>query len=205
MHEVLGVADTPEEINREVVRRMLAKYSERLPLIAGTVDAVQRITRRWPLGLASSSNRELIERALEASGLASLFCATVSSEEVEHGKPAPDVYLEACRRLGVEPRRAAAVEDSRNGILSARAAGLRVIAIPNAAFPPDAGALAAADVVLDALGALTEAQVTRALAWNPPGEPPLGSPPRTSVPRSVAQVVDVVVAKVSRRPATARR
>jgi HAD superfamily hydrolase (TIGR01509 family) len=154
MHEDLGLAEPPEEINAEVVRRMLARYRERLPLIDGAVEAVGRLAARWPLGLASSSNRELIDLALELSGLDRRFRVTVSSEEVARGKPAPDVYLEAARRLGVDPPEAAAVEDSRSGILSAHAAGMRVIAIPNRHYPPDAETLAQADAVLDSLDRL---------------------------------------------------
>jgi len=154
MHEVVGLSEPPEEINREVVRRMLDGYEELLPLIDGAVDAVRRIGARWPLGLASSSNRELIDRALELSGLAPLFRETVSSEEVARGKPAPDAYLEAARRLGVEPSRCVAVEDSTNGIRSAHAAGMRVIAIPNPAFPPPDEVLALAAVVLESIAAL---------------------------------------------------
>jgi HAD superfamily hydrolase (TIGR01509 family) len=154
MHDVVGLAEPPEEISREVVRRMLDCYSERLPLIDGAIEAVERVAARWPLGLASSSNRELIDRALKVSGLARCFRATVSSEEVERGKPAPDVYLEAARRLSVEPARCAAVEDSASGIRSAHAAGMRVVAIPNAAFPPPRDALALADVVLDSIAEL---------------------------------------------------
>ncbi len=155
MHDVIGLAATPEEINAEVVRRLLARYRESLPLLPGAVEAVQRLAEHWPLGLASSSNREVIDAVLEAAGMAKYFRATVSSEEVEHGKPAPDVYLEAARRLGVEPSRCAAVEDSRNGILSARAAGMRVIAIPNAHYPPSQDVLSEADLVLDSLDELT--------------------------------------------------
>jgi HAD superfamily hydrolase (TIGR01509 family) len=154
MHDVLGVPDPTDEISREVVQRMLDRYSERLPLIDGAADAVRRLADRWTLGLASSSNREIIDRALEASGLAPLFRATVSSEEVAHGKPAPDVYLEAARRLGVDAVRCAAVEDSANGIRSARAAEMRVIAIPNPRYPPDNDALALADVVVDSIAEL---------------------------------------------------
>jgi beta-phosphoglucomutase-like phosphatase (HAD superfamily) len=115
------------------------------------MEAVERLAALWPLGLASSSNRELIDRALEASGLEGYFRATVSSEEVERGKPAPDVYLEAARRLGVEPTRCGAVEDSANGIRSAHAAGMRVVAIPNRAFAPPADALALAAVALSSI------------------------------------------------------
>ena len=114
---------------------MAERYRERLPLIDGAVEAVERLAARWPLGVASSSNRELIDLVLELSGLERLFRATVSSEEVARGKPAPDVYLEACRRLDVDPARAAAMEDSHAGIGSAKAAGIRVIAIPNPLVP----------------------------------------------------------------------
>jgi HAD superfamily hydrolase (TIGR01509 family) len=154
MNEELGVPEPPERISAEVVRRMEARYRERLPLIDGARAAVERLAARWPLGLASSSNRPLIDAVLELSGLAQFFQATVSSEEVAGGKPAPDVYLEAAARLGVDPARCAAVEDSHSGIRSARAAGMRVIAIPNASFPPDDDALAEADVVLASLAEL---------------------------------------------------
>ena len=154
MHEVVGLPESPDEINREVVRRMLVRYSEHLPLIEGAIDGVKRVAEHWPLGVASSSNRELIDQVLELSGLAPHFKVTVSSEEVERGKPAPDVYLEAAHRLGVEPSRSAAIEDSANGIRSAHAAGMHVVAIPNRAFPPPADVLALADVVLDSIAEL---------------------------------------------------
>jgi HAD superfamily hydrolase (TIGR01509 family) len=155
LHEELHVADPPEELNREVVRRVASVYGERLPVLPGAREAVERIGARWPLALASSSNRELIDLALELLGVTGHFRATVSSEEVPRGKPAPDVYLEAARRLGVDPKRAAAVEDSHNGIRAASTAGMRVVAIPNRHFPPGRDALAQADVVLDSLAELT--------------------------------------------------
>jgi HAD superfamily hydrolase (TIGR01509 family) len=155
MHDVIGLPEPPEEISREVVERLAKLYGEHLPVVPGAREAVERLAARWPLGLASSSNRELIDLALELLGVQHLFQATVSSEEVPRGKPAPDVYLEAARRLGVEPTRAAAIEDSENGILAAEAAGMRVIAIPNRHFPPDGEALAAADVELDSPAKLT--------------------------------------------------
>jgi HAD superfamily hydrolase (TIGR01509 family) len=134
---------------------MAAAYRVKLPLIPGAGDAVRRLAQRWPLGLASSSNRPLIELALEQAQLAGLFRVTVSSEEVARGKPAPDVYLEAARRLEVEPHEATAIEDSHNGILSAKAAGMRVVAIPNPHFPPRPEALASADLVLPSIAELT--------------------------------------------------
>ena len=155
MHETIGLPEPPEQINDEVVRRLSASYRENLPAIPGAREAVERLAARWPLGLASSSNRELIDLALELLGVRYLFKATVSSEEVARGKPAPDVYLEAAHRLGVDPTRTAAVEDSHNGILAAKAAGMRVIAIPNRHFPPDEQALGQADVVLDSPAGLT--------------------------------------------------
>jgi HAD superfamily hydrolase (TIGR01509 family) len=153
--EELGVPLSPERISQQVVERMEARYSEGLPLIPGARGAVQRLARRWPLALASSANRPLIDLVLDAAGVGTLFAATVSSEEVVRGKPAPDVYLEAARRLGIEPQRCAAVEDSTNGIRSAKAAGMRVVAIPNHSYPPDPSALAEADVAIASLAELT--------------------------------------------------
>jgi HAD superfamily hydrolase (TIGR01509 family) len=159
LHEELGVPLAPEEINDAVVERMLEDYRRDLPLIAGARDAVLRLAARWPLALASSSNREVIDVVLEASGLADAFAATVSSEEVARGKPAPDVYLEAAARLGVDPGDAVAIEDSTNGLLAARAARMVVVAIPNRAFPPSDEALAAADAVLGSISELTPAVI----------------------------------------------
>jgi len=155
MHDRIGLPEPPDEISAEVVQRMLERYRHELPLIPGAVDAVERIAARWPLGLASSSNRELIDAALEAAALARHFRVTVSSEEVERGKPAPDVYLEAARRLEVAPEHCAAIEDSQNGIRSGKAAKMRVIAIPNPRFPPPEDVLAEADVVLDRIAELS--------------------------------------------------
>jgi HAD superfamily hydrolase (TIGR01509 family) len=155
MHERVGLSESPAEINAEVVRRMERLYRERLPLFPGAVEAVHRLAARFRLGLASSANRELIELVLELAGIADRFEQTVSSEEVGRGKPAPDVYLELLRRMQVAPARAAAIEDSHNGLLAARAAGLRVVAVPNPAFPPGVEAIAAADAVVGALDELS--------------------------------------------------
>ena len=151
MHDEIGLPESPEEINDEVVARMLDRYREKLPLIDGAVEAVRRLAAEFRLGVASSSNRPLIETVLERAGIAGLFEAVVSSEEVSGGKPAPDVYLEAARRLGVEPSRSVAIEDSASGIRSAHAAGMHVVAIPNRAFPPPADVLALASVVLESI------------------------------------------------------
>jgi HAD superfamily hydrolase (TIGR01509 family) len=152
LHETVGLREPPETINTEVVRRMLARYEVDLPVVPGAVEAVRRLHGEGVrLAVASSSNRELIDAVLRRLGLAALFEVTVSSEEVARGKPAPDVYLETARRLGLDPARCAAVEDSASGIRAAHAAGMHVIAYPNRHYPPAAEVLALADSVLDGL------------------------------------------------------
>jgi HAD superfamily hydrolase (TIGR01509 family) len=134
---------------------MAAEYAARLPLLPGAVAAVRDLSARWPLAVASSAPKSLIDAVLDASGLRPAFAAAVSSEEVARGKPAPDVYLEAAARLGVTPAACAAVEDSSNGLRSAAAAGLAVIAVPRPEYPPAPDALRQARVVLDSLTELT--------------------------------------------------
>ena len=154
MRDVVGLPDPPERISEEVVERLAELYRRQLPLLEGAVETVRRIGARWPLGIASSSNRTLIDLFLELTVTQGLFRATVSSEEVAHGKPDPDVYLEAASRLEVAPERCAAIEDSENGIRSASSAGMRVVAIPNRVFPPGPEALSLPAVVLDSLDEL---------------------------------------------------
>jgi HAD superfamily hydrolase (TIGR01509 family) len=151
MHDELHVGLDPGAISAAVVEKLERLYRRQLPLLPGAREAVRAVGERWPLGLASSSNREIIDLVLDLAGLADAFAATVSSEEVSRGKPAPDVYLEAARQLEVPPDKCAAVEDSTNGLRSAGAAGMYVIAIPNAAFPPSEEALALANVVIQSL------------------------------------------------------
>jgi HAD superfamily hydrolase (TIGR01509 family) len=151
MAEELGLPMAPEAISEETVARVIARYGRELPLVDGAVDLVEGLARRWPLGLASSANRPVIDFVLDRSGLAGCFRITVASEEVARGKPAPDVYLEAAARLGVAPERCAAVEDSSNGLRAAAAAGMRVVAVPNRRFPPAPEAVEAADLVVSSL------------------------------------------------------
>jgi HAD superfamily hydrolase (TIGR01509 family) len=151
MREELGVPMSQEEISEAVVERLESLYRERLPLFPGAPASVTALAQRWPLGLASSSNRPLIELVLELAGLGNCFEATVSSEEVPNGKPAPDVYLETAHRLSSEPGTCVAVEDSTTGLRAAAAAEMGVVAIPNPAFPPEPDALALAEVVLESI------------------------------------------------------
>lgn len=161
MHDVLGLSASPEDISAEIVRRIEGIYRHKLPLLKGAVQAVNRLADRWPLAVASSSNRQLIDLVLTLAELTRCFSVTISSEEVKRGKPEPDVYIEAARRLGVEPTHCVAIEDSENGLLSATAAGMRTIAIPNRRYPPNPSVLAAASTVLDSLDALTADVVER--------------------------------------------
>ncbi len=164
MHERLGVAMAPEEIAREVVGRLQALYREHLPLLPGAREALVSLAEHWRLGLASSANRPIIELVLELADMGELFTVTVSAEEVARGKPAPDVYLEAARRLSIEPSHCAAVEDSTNGLRAAAAAGMLVIALPNRDFPPTGEALGVADASIEALDELRPALIERVAA-----------------------------------------
>jgi HAD superfamily hydrolase (TIGR01509 family) len=154
MHDRLGVGLAPERISDEVAATLAARYRRRVPLLPGARETVSSLAARWPLGLASSANRVLIELVLEQAHLGRYFVETVSSEEVARGKPAPDVYLEAARRLRIRPESCVAVEDSTNGIRAALAAAMPVVAIPNRAFPPDRDVLGRARRVLAGLGEL---------------------------------------------------
>jgi HAD superfamily hydrolase (TIGR01509 family) len=151
----LGVPMDPEEISEAIANRVADVYREQLPLLPGAVEAVKSLAEEWPHGHASSSNRHVIDLVLDLAGIADAFHAIVSSEEVGAGKPAPDVYLEAAKRLGVDPAACAAIEDSTNGIRSAHAAGMAVIAVPNQDFPPEPDALALASATLESLTELS--------------------------------------------------
>jgi HAD superfamily hydrolase (TIGR01509 family) len=161
MAEELGLPMAPAAIGREVADRVVARYAEELPLVDGAVEVVRALAGRWPLGLASSANRPVIDLVLDRAGLAGCFRATVSSEEVARGKPAPDVYLAAADRLGVAPAGCVAVEDSANGLRSAAAAGMRVVAVPNRRFPPPPELVEAADLAVADLRELTPEALER--------------------------------------------
>lgn len=154
-----AVPRSPQDICRGVVDMLRLQYERHLPVIPGAVAAVRELAGRYSLAVASSSPLELIEFLVGRMGLRDAFGVLVSSDDVQRGKPHPDVYLLACERLGVVPSHAAAVEDSSNGILAAAAAGLRVVAVPNHVFPPSAESLSKAAVVLDHISLLAPALV----------------------------------------------
>ena len=151
----VGVPRTPEQVASEVLARMAARYRDALPLIPGSVAAVRRLGERFTLALASSSARILIDQVLATAGLTDAFQVTLSTEEVPRGKPAPDVYLTAAEKLGLPPVACAAVEDSSNGLRSAGAAGLAVVAVPHGVYPPAPDALAMAGLVVPSVDQLT--------------------------------------------------
>ena len=155
----LGVGVPPERVATEVVDEMARRYLDHLPLIPGTDEVVRRLARRWPLGLASSSPQRLIEATLEAAGLTGEFKAALSSEAVARGKPAPDVYLAVAGRMGIDPTRIVAVEDSSNGVRSADAAGMRVVAVPHERYPLDEDASRRPVLTLTKLTDLTDQAV----------------------------------------------
>lgn len=157
----LGVSRTPEEVAADVIDEMSRRYAARTPLIPGAVQAVRELAGGWRLGLASSSPTRLIEAALAAAGLTDVFEVTLSTEQTPRGKPAPDVYLAVAKRLGVDPARCVAVEDSSNGVRSAAAAGMRVVAIPHAGYPLDPDAQALAAVTLSSVTDLSRETIAR--------------------------------------------
>lgn len=161
LRDELRVPMDLEAINRDVVRRMEESYAEGLPLLPGAETAVRALAARWPLGLASSSNREIIDRFLELSGFGDAFAVTVSSESVERGKPAPDVYLDTAERMSVDPARCVAIEDSSNGLRAAAAAGMAVIAVLNPHYPPEPDALALATATVDGVADVTPELIDR--------------------------------------------
>jgi HAD superfamily hydrolase (TIGR01509 family) len=153
--EGLGVNLPPDQVAALVIGQMAGRYRQHLPLLPGAVEAVRGLAARWPLGLASSSPPALIKTVLDQAGLAGSFAATMSTERVPRGKPAPDIYLAVSGALGIDPRRGAAIEDSASGLRSAAAAGLAVVAVPRPRYPPGPDALALAAVVLPDLAGLT--------------------------------------------------
>ena len=163
IHDDLGVALPPPEIARLVVHAVKASLAQCIPILPGAQEALERLARAYPLGLATSAALPVARTVLDKAGWARFFKVVVSADEVARGKPAPDVYLRALELLRAVPDESAAIEDSANGIRSAAAAGLAVVAIPNRAYPPDANALARATTVLTSLSTLEPSVIEDAI------------------------------------------
>jgi HAD superfamily hydrolase (TIGR01509 family) len=159
LSQELGVDMPPEAVAATVIEAMAGQYRDHLPLLPGAVDAVRRMAARWPLGLASSSPRSLIDVVIDAADMRDCFAVTMSTEQVPRGKPAPDIYLAVTSQLGYVPRACAAVEDSSNGLRAAAAAGCQVIAVPHPRYPPAPDAIKAARLVVPGLAELTAAAI----------------------------------------------
>lgn len=156
MRERLALPELDADVIEDaIVDGVLAHYRNGPPpRVAGAAETVRRIAASRPVAIASSSHPAVIRAAVDALGLHGVFGAIASSDEVTHGKPAPDVYLLAASRLGVEPGRCLVVEDSVNGVRAGKAAGMTVVLVPSASVPPADGARELADLVLDRLADL---------------------------------------------------
>jgi HAD superfamily hydrolase (TIGR01509 family) len=163
MAQKLSLPLAPEDIRQSVVGTLLESYKRSLPIVPRAPEVARALATNWPLGLASSSDRAVIDYVLELADLSNLFTVTVSSEEVDNGKPSPDIYLETCRRMGVDPKNCVAIEDSWSGLVSAASAGLAVIAIPNKTYQPSREFVQLADVTLQDISDLTPAIVMAAI------------------------------------------
>lgn len=148
----VGLPMTAEEAAEKTIDVMAAHHQAGVELLPGAIESVRRMAEKFPLAIASSSPRRLIDAGVEAMGIRDLLRATVSTEEVAKGKPAPDGFLRAAELLGVDPARCVAVEDSTNGILSALSAGMKVICVPPGFHAPGEELLARTTV----LGSLHE-------------------------------------------------
>ena len=210
MRDRLGLDLDGATIEAAIVDGMVDRYErEGPPTIEGAVEAVRRIAAGWPVALASSSHRRVIDAALAGTGLTEAFGAVVSSDEVAHGKPEPDVFLEAARRLGVEPRSTLVVEDSLNGLRAGQAAGMTTVLVPNRSVPPPAGAEAFADIVIDRLSELDPTTVRparrQAVSPRPAARPvrPVGpavAPWRRTLRTWLSRIVTWIVVRSWVRP-----
>jgi HAD superfamily hydrolase (TIGR01509 family) len=143
-----------------VIAELIGLYRQHgLPLLPGAIAVVQALAAHYPLGVASSAARPIIDFVLDAAGIRFDFTTVVSADEVLVGKPAPDVYLRAAQQLGIAPPHILVFEDSSSGILAAQAAGMRVIALPNRTYPPASQVLALASIVCPSLAEVDLRQI----------------------------------------------
>jgi HAD superfamily hydrolase (TIGR01509 family) len=147
----LELTASPEVVEAEIMDQMVAHYEQHIPFLEGAIEAVHLVAKRYPIGLASGSPRRLIDSVTRHPDLKGCFGAIISSDQVAQGKPAPDVYLRAAATLGADPHNCVCLEDSGNGIQAGKNAGMKVIAVPDARFPPEDEVLGQADLTLSSL------------------------------------------------------
>jgi HAD superfamily hydrolase (TIGR01509 family) len=155
MIQRLELTISPQEVQAEIVQRMLEMYRQRVPYLPGAVEAVTLAAQNYPTALASGSHRSLIDAVTNDAQMRGKFQVIQSADEVGVGKPAPDVYLQTARRLGFSPETCLCLEDSGNGILAGLRAGMKVIAVPDPRFAPKQEILDQAHLVLDSLTAFS--------------------------------------------------
>jgi len=159
MIERLGLKMTPQALIERIVSDMQAVYRRQIPFMPGAIQAVRLAASHYPTGLASGSERRLIETVVNDAALLGQFQAVVCSDKLARGKPAPDIYLETARQLGLSPEACLCVEDSSNGILAGKAAGMKVIAVPDGRFQPNREVIRQADIVLKSLDEFSIEQI----------------------------------------------
>lgn len=147
----LSLAMTPQQVAEAIIARMVERYKQQIPFLPGALAAVDLAAQHYPTAVASGSPRLLLDTVVSSPELRGKFQVVLDSDGLAAGKPAPDVYLETARRLGIAPERCVCLEDSANGITAGKRAGMAVIAVPDPRFPPSRSTLEQADVVLNSL------------------------------------------------------
>ena len=161
MQEQLGLDETIDDIIAEMKARVIAHYEERMPTRPGALESVALMQRHFRVGLASGSPTEIIKAVLSITGLDQIFEVMIYGDEVARGKPAPDIYLEALKVLGVSPANSLGIEDSANGLRSLKAAGMFAVAAPSPGYPLPDDVLALADAHITTLEAFSPDLVRR--------------------------------------------
>jgi HAD superfamily hydrolase (TIGR01509 family) len=159
MRERLKLDLSPEAIAEEMIQRVQARYEARLPLLPGALEAVHAVAGRYRMALASGSPPPIIRFVIDRAELQDVFEAVIYGEEMSHGKPAPDIYLETLRQLDLPPSQAVGIEDSANGVRALKAAGMIAVAVPSPGFSLPDDVLALADRVLDSMVQLSVAVI----------------------------------------------
>ncbi|MCK6580249.1 MAG: HAD family phosphatase [Anaerolineae bacterium] len=151
MQERLHLDMALEAIMDDVIGRVSGKLSTRFPALPGALEAVHTAAQGYPVALASGSPTRVIQSVMAITGLDRIFQTVVYGDDMAHGKPAPDIYFETARRLGVDPAHCLGIEDSGNGVRALHAAGMKIVAVPSPGFALSEEVLALADLALPSL------------------------------------------------------